>query len=1333
MKKIALSLLLSISSILIYAQPANNTIAGAVVLTHSSNNCSANAAYTTIAATADGLTGSCWENGPNYNVWFSFVATTTEVTLDLKVGGVEGSLQHPNMALWEADATTEIKCVRRINATTDVQISTSGLTIGNTYYISVDNYVGLGYRGTFTLCIDNTVTYDDIAGAITIVHSGNNCSANAAYTTVNATPDGLMGSCWENGPNYTRWFKFVATTANVTLDLKVGGAEGSLQHPNMALWQADATTEIKCVRRIDAYTDVQISTSGLTIGNTYYVSVDNYVGLGYRGTFTLCIDNSVTYDEPAGAITIIHTTNNCSANAAYTTINATADGNMGSCWENGPNYTRWFKFVATTTEVTLDLKVGGVEGSLQHPNMALWESDATTQLNCVRRINATTDVQIVSSSLVIGNTYYVSVDNYVGLGYRGTFTLCISDQSNYDNISGALTIIHTANNCSADAAYSTINATADGNMGSCWENGPNYTRWFKFVASTNYLTLDLKVGGVEGTMQHPNMALWQADATTEIKCVRRINATTDVQITYPSLTIGNTYYVSVDNYVGLGYRGTFTLCIDNQVTYDYVAGAIELTNLNNWCSPNAAYTTINASADGNMGSCWENGPNYTRWFKFIAVSPNVTLQMKVGGAEGTLQHPNIALWQADAVTQVGCTKRVNATTDISLSSAALVVGNTYYISCDNYVGLGYRGTFTLCIDNVDTEYYSIANGVWNDGNNWSTVYHNGPAAASFPNAGDVAYIKGNTITVIGSEVAAEVNLGDTTTALTNLTISGGTLSVAGQVTMKNLGSNSDSWINVTGGGTLSINDNFTATRTGGNNAFYLNIDNNSFLTVNKDFSFISSGGGTINNQIILNGNAIFTVNRDIFLTEIGGIKTLVQLNNTSSLNANRDISIQATADNKVEIELNNNSTLNIKRNFLRGIPAYGQLTSNNVSTVTYNGTANSQQVAGGGSGTGDVITYQNLVLNNTHITVPQFILDGKVNIPNGGSLAFTDGIIATSTTNILTVEAGGSISGGSVNSYVDGPMSKIGNTSFTFPTGNNGYYNPIGISSPALITDEFRAEYDRVSPSNRSNLAATLDHVSSVDLWNLDRISGTSSLYVTLYWNSADHGITSLADLAVSHYDAGTSQWENMSGLAAGSSSAGAILSSVLFTTFSPITFGSLAGVNPLPITLVNFDAQPKNNTVQLSWTTAAEINNDFFTIERSSDAKNWEEIITTQGAGNSNQLLTYFETDINPLEGISYYRLKQTDFNGEFSYSNVVAINNNNKVDFTVYPNPFKDILTIKTNCENCIIKVYSAMGQLVYNGNNKEINTSNLAKGAYEVVIINNDGSLLNAKLIK
>ncbi len=103
-------------------------------------------------------------------------------------------------------------------------------------------------------------------------------------------------------------------------------------------------------------------------------------------------------------------------------------------------------------------------------------------------------------------------------------------------------------------------------------------------------------------------------------------------------------------------------------------------------------------------------------------------------------------------------------------------------------------------------------------------------------------------------------------------------------------------------------------------------------------------------------------------------------------------------------------------------------------------------------------------------------------------------------------------------------------------------------------------------------------------------------------------------------------------------------------------------GLNPtivpvLPIELVSFEANINEDRVDLRWITASEINNDFFTIERSTDAKIWEEVITTNGAGNSNQLLEYFETDYEPIVGISYYRLKQTDFNGEYTYSNIVPV----------------------------------------------------------------------------
>ena len=117
-----------------------------------------------------------------------------------------------------------------------------------------------------------------------------------------------------------------------------------------------------------------------------------------------------------------------------------------------------------------------------------------------------------------------------------------------------------------------------------------------------------------------------------------------------------------------------------------------------------------------------------------------------------------------------------------------------------------------------------------------------------------------------------------------------------------------------------------------------------------------------------------------------------------------------------------------------------------------------------------------------------------------------------------------------------------------------------------------------------------------------------------------------------------------------------------------------------LPIGLVDFDAYLNEDKVNLKWTTETETNNDYFTIERSLNTQNWEEVVIVNGAVNSNTELSYQTIDNNPLNGTSYYRLKQTDFDGKFDYSNVVAVNfQNTKNSVSVYPNPFLNQITIK------------------------------------------------------
>jgi uncharacterized repeat protein (TIGR03803 family) len=132
-----------------------------------------------------------------------------------------------------------------------------------------------------------------------------------------------------------------------------------------------------------------------------------------------------------------------------------------------------------------------------------------------------------------------------------------------------------------------------------------------------------------------------------------------------------------------------------------------------------------------------------------------------------------------------------------------------------------------------------------------------------------------------------------------------------------------------------------------------------------------------------------------------------------------------------------------------------------------------------------------------------------------------------------------------------------------------------------------------------------------------------------------------------------------------------------------------LNGAAPLPVHWLVFTAQPVNKTVLLQWQTAQEQNSKNFEIERSSNGSNFSYIGAIAAAGNSGVAKNYSFTDGLPLKGNSYYRLRQTDLDGKFTYSKVVSINFSNRPGFSLYPNPVHDILYINTTATETILSV--------------------------------------------
>jgi hypothetical protein len=161
------------------------------------------------------------------------------------------------------------------------------------------------------------------------------------------------------------------------------------------------------------------------------------------------------------------------------------------------------------------------------------------------------------------------------------------------------------------------------------------------------------------------------------------------------------------------------------------------------------------------------------------------------------------------------------------------------------------------------------------------------------------------------------------------------------------------------------------------------------------------------------------------------------------------------------------------------------------------------------------------------------------------------------------------------------------------------------------------------------------------------------------------------------------------------------------FASIDLITITVDYTLSPMPIKLLEFNAQQLGQQVKLDWKTATEINNDYFTLERTTDGTHFETFDTIEGAGNSIHNLSYTGFDETPLKGTSYYRLKQVDFNGDFTFSKLRAVNfNGDEAVLGAYPNPFsgKDIAVTLSGFDGITdvlnIVVCDALGRLVFNG---------------------------------
>ncbi len=170
-----------------------------------------------------------------------------------------------------------------------------------------------------------------------------------------------------------------------------------------------------------------------------------------------------------------------------------------------------------------------------------------------------------------------------------------------------------------------------------------------------------------------------------------------------------------------------------------------------------------------------------------------------------------------------------------------------------------------------------------------------------------------------------------------------------------------------------------------------------------------------------------------------------------------------------------------------------------------------------------------------------------------------------------------------------------------------------------------------------------------------------------------------------------------------------------------------------LPVELIGFNGKLKNKEVELNWSTASEINNAGFEIQRSNDGRHWELLDFVHGAGNSDITITYQYIDSEPMKGIQYYRLRQVDFDNRHEFSQTISINYSSSTGELgeLYPNPTENgivYINYDSNTrERLNIKVHNLVGQVVFQESREagmgtsqlELDLRTLGKGLFLVSI--------------
>lgn len=823
---------------------------------------------------------------------------------------------------------------------------------------------------------------------------------------------------------------------------------------------------------------------------------------------------------------------------------------------------------------------------------------------------------------------------------------------------------------------------------SCWIT-PNTlnTVWFRAICPASG---QLRIRTSAGSLNNTQIAVYSGTCGASMTlmgcnddmppCGTTTNAMSDLLLT--GLTSGNTYYISVDGYAGL--TGTFSVAVSDGALPLPPAPGQECSTPNPVCNTtinvgDPGYQAFGTGCDFSGGgtNCLLSGERGSSWYTInIGAAGNLEFNLVpndyVGGLAGDETDYDFALW-----------KMKDGPSNTTVNTCATISGGAAPIRCD-YDFLGVTGLYGAAANTAFPAYAPDFNSAYEarlpvqTGDIYLLIVSNFQNSTSgfnltFSGASPINYAPGATSVLwtggIDNDWFKPGNWGGcgipscaTDAIIVPASANQPIINAAGAA-VKSLNISTGATLTVNAGFALQVCENLT--NSGGLTASPTStvLFNNAAVNQNITGNFV--GANKFGNLTITKTGGIVSLNND---ADVGGAFTIS--NATSTINANGRY-------HKVAGNFTNSGTYTPGAN--------GTLELNGTAAQTYfnAGTINNLNMQHTGTG---VTLNSNCILGTL----------GVLSL-NAGRIITTPSY-EVSVTNRSTAAS----TAGNINSFVQGFLRRYINPTgaYDFPVGHQvaGYQRANVNFIIATTIDNLRSTFNTYAslpgPLMLSECGATYSqNALNNGYWTITASNNpTSGNYnMTLYnlnYSNAGSGFT-----VMKNNGSGWGLWNGT-----------CIVSSVTAVQRNNMNgfsdFGVAQSPTPLPVTWLGVSAIAIEKNILVTWQTAEEINNDYYTIERSTDGKNFEPIVTIEPVSPTNNIFSYSFEDKNVLPStIYYYKIRQTDFNGSIDYSKTVsAKTGNGNYDFTIQPNPFNTSFVIEYYTEESAyvkIELLNKLGQ--------------------------------------